>query len=83
MYAKTGKTALQKVTFVAGVSTQTASRAINDRPDVPSKTLTRFQEVIEKLDYKSSALARNVIHERSYTLGVVIAGLKFMVHPGY
>jgi len=61
---------------VAGVSTQTVSRVINERPDVSPETRKRVQEVIEALSYRPSALARSLISQRSHTLGVVIAGLK-------
>ncbi len=61
---------------MAGVSTQTVSRVINERPDVSPETRKRVQEVIKKLSYQPSALARSLISHRSYTLGVVTAGLK-------
>ena len=61
---------------MAGVSTQTVSRVINERPDVSPETRKRVQEVIEALSYRPSALARSLISQRSHTLGVVIAGLK-------
>jgi DNA-binding LacI/PurR family transcriptional regulator len=78
MYTKTGRTTIKKVASVAGVSTQTVSRVMNNRPDVSSETRKHIQEVIEKLGYQPSALARSLIHQRSYTLGVVTAGLKFI-----
>ena len=62
----------------AGVSVQTVSRVINDRPDVAPETRHRIQQVIDDLGYQPSALARSLIQQRSYTLGVVIAGLKFI-----
>jgi LacI family transcriptional regulator len=68
---------IKQVAKVAGVSTQTVSRVINDRPDVSSETRGRIQQVIADLDYQPSALARSLIQQRSYTLGVVTAGLKF------
>lgn len=61
---------------MAGVSTQTVSRVVNDRPDVSPETRKRVQEVIKRLSYQPSALARSLISHRSYTLGVVTAGLK-------
>jgi len=68
---------IKEVARAAGVSTQTVSRVINDRPDVSPETRGRIQQVIEELDYQPSALARSLIQQRSYTLGVVTAGLKF------
>lgn len=61
---------------MAGVSTQTVSRVINERPDVSPETRKRVQEVIKTLSYQPSALARSLIRQRSHTLGVAIAGLK-------
>ena len=77
MYTKTGRTTIKQVASVAGVSTQTVSRVINNRPDVSSETRKHIQDVIEKLAYQPSALARSLIHQRSYTLGVVTACLKY------
>jgi len=63
---------------VAGVSTQTVSRVINERPDVSPRTRRRVQEVIKELSYWPSALARSLINQRSHTLGVVTAGLRYI-----
>lgn len=63
---------------MAGVSTQTVSRVINERPDVSPETRQRVQDVIKDLNYQPSALARSLISQRSHTLGVVTAGLKFI-----
>ena len=69
---------IRDVARVAEVSTQTVSRVINDRPDVSPETRKRVQQVISELDYQPSALARSLISQRSYTLGVVTAGLKYI-----
>lgn len=61
---------------MAGVSTQTVSRVINERPDVSPETRKRVQEVIKALSYQPSALARSLISQRSYTFGVATAGLR-------
>ncbi len=63
---------------MAGVSTQTVSRVINERPDVSRETRKHVQDVIEKLGYRPSALARSLIRRRSHTLGVVTAGLNYI-----
>jgi LacI family transcriptional regulator len=69
---------IKQVAKMAGVSTQTVSRVINDRPDVAPETRERVQQVIEELKYQPSALARSLIQQRSYTLGIVTAGLKYI-----
>ncbi len=66
-----------QVAKAAGVSTQTVSRVINDRPDVAPETRKRVKQVIDQLGYQPSALARSLSQRRSYTLGVVTAGLKY------
>lgn len=69
---------IKQVAAVAGVSTQTVSRVMNGRPDVSDETRLRVQQVINDLGYQPSALARSLIQQKTYTLGVVIAGLKFV-----
>jgi DNA-binding LacI/PurR family transcriptional regulator len=69
---------IKDVARVAGISAQTVSRVINDRPDVAEDTRQRVQQIIEDLGYQPSALARSLIQQRSFTLGVVIAGLKYI-----
>jgi len=75
---RNGRATIKQVASVAGVSTQTVSRVINDRPDVSPETRKRVKEVIDQLGYQPSALARSLIRQRSYTLGVVTAGLKYI-----
>jgi LacI family transcriptional regulator len=78
MHLKSGRATIKEVASAAGVSTQTVSRVINDRPDVSPETRKRVQEIIDQLGYQPSALARSLIRQRSYTLGVVTAGLKYI-----
>lgn len=72
------RSTIKEVASVAGVSTQTVSRVINERPDVSPETRRRVQEVVERLGYRPSALARSLIRQRSHTLGVVTAGLQYL-----
>jgi LacI family transcriptional regulator len=69
---------IKRVAQEAGVSTQTVSRVINNRPDVAPETRQRVQEVIEELSYHPSAVARSLIQQRSYTLGVITFGLQYV-----
>ena len=78
MRQKIVRPTIKEVASAAGVSTQTISRVINERPDVSPETRKRVQEVIKRLGYRPSALARSLIRQRSYTLGVVTAGLRYI-----
>lgn len=78
MRLKATRATIKEVASVAGVSTQTVSRVINKRPDVSPETRKRVQNIIEQLAYRPSALARSLIQQRSYTLGVATAGLRFI-----
>jgi len=69
---------IRDVATAAGVSHQTVSRVINNRPDVADETRRRVWEVINELNYQPSAIARSLIRQRSFTLGVVTAGLKYV-----
>jgi LacI family transcriptional regulator len=72
------KVTIKQVAREAGVSTQTVSRVLNDRPDVAPETRQQILGIIDRLGYQPSALARSLIRQRSYTLGIVIAGLRFV-----
>lgn len=72
------KATIYEVAKEAGVSRQTVSRVINNRPDVAPETRRRVKAVIEKLEYRPSAIARSLSQRRSYTFGLVTAGLKYI-----
>jgi len=72
------KPTIYEVAKEAGVSRQTVSRVLNNRPDVSSETRKRIKDIIEQLDYRPSAVARSLSLRKSSTLGVVTAGLKYI-----
>jgi len=74
---KNGLATIKQVAKEAGVSSQTVSRVINNRPDVSPETRERVQQVIARLGYQPNAIARSLIRRRSYTLGVVASGLEY------
>jgi LacI family transcriptional regulator len=69
---------IKQVASEAGVSIQTVSRVLNDKPYVAPETRRRVLEVIDRLQYRPSALARSLIQQRSAMLGVVTAGLGYI-----
>ena len=56
----------------AGVSNNTVSRVLNNRPDVSPATRTRIQQVIEELGYRPNSLARSLLRRESLTIGLVV-----------
>jgi LacI family transcriptional regulator len=69
---------IRDVAAAAGVSHQTVSRVLNNRPDVADETRTRIWQIIEEMNYQPSAIARSLTRQRSLTLGIVTAGLKYV-----
>src|SRR5919197_4522085 len=78
MRQKVVRANIKDVASVAGVSVQTVSRVLNERPDVSPETRKRVKDVMKQVGYRPSALARSLSSQRSYTLGVVTAGLKYL-----
>jgi LacI family transcriptional regulator len=71
------KVTIHDVAAAAGVSYQTVSRVINQRPDVAEETRERILRIIQELDYQPSAIARSLTLGQSTTLGVVASGLEY------
>lgn len=56
----------------AGVSLMTVSRALNDKDGISETTRVRIQEVIERLGYHPSSIARGLVTKRTHTIGLVV-----------
>jgi LacI family transcriptional regulator len=56
----------------AGVSYQTVSRVINNRPDVSPATRRRVQNVILEMGYRPSRVARSLATARTATIGLMV-----------
>jgi len=68
---------IREVAEAAGVSTQTVSRVINNRPDVAPGTFERVQRIISDTGYSPNLFARGLTQGRSHTLGIVAYGLEY------
>jgi LacI family transcriptional regulator len=62
---------LRDVAAASGVSAQTVSRVINNRPDVADETRQHVWRVARQLGYRTNTLARSLASRRSYALGVI------------
>lgn len=63
---------IKDVAAQAGVSYQTVSRVINNRPEVTDETRARVQEVIDILGYRPNLAARSLPRRRSHIIGLII-----------
>ena len=68
---------IREIARMCGVSTQTVSRVINERPDVSPGTRLAVEAAIAATGFRPSAVARSLVQGRSRTLGVVVAGLRY------
>lgn len=67
---------LADVAQLAGVSLATASKALNNRPEVRVSTRERVHEAAEALSFERNALARNLSRGRSGTVGLLTTDLE-------
>ncbi|OGO63552.1 MAG: hypothetical protein A2030_02380 [Chloroflexi bacterium RBG_19FT_COMBO_50_10] len=68
---------MKDVAKLAGVSTKTVSRVVNNQGEIRKETRERVQVAIEQLGYRPNVLARSLIHQRTNTLGVVAWGIDY------
>ncbi len=66
---------MSDVAKLAGVSTMTVSRALNENPNVTDETRRRVFEAIEKLRYRPNEVARSLRDRRSRQIGILIPNL--------
>ncbi|MEM7799480.1 MAG: LacI family DNA-binding transcriptional regulator, partial [Chloroflexota bacterium] len=68
---QTVRLTIREIAKEAGVSTQTVSRVINDRPDVAEHTRLRIQEIIDRTGYYPSPHARGLTLSQNKIIGVI------------
>lgn len=67
---------LGDVALRAGVSVATASKALNDRPEVAPATRERVLDAARALGFSKNAIARNLSEGRTGTVGLLTADLE-------
>jgi transcriptional regulator with XRE-family HTH domain len=83
------KPTIKDIAFAAGVSPQTISRVLNNKPDVAPETRRQILKIITDLDFSPNEAARSLVHERnkrtSFTPGKVWTdqdGIPIQAHGG-
>jgi LacI family transcriptional regulator len=72
---------IRDVAREAGVSVSTVSRVIMESNSVREDTRARVQKVIERLDFRPSAIARGLVSKKTKTLGVVVSDISNPFYP--
>jgi LacI family transcriptional regulator len=68
-----GRVTMQQVAAEAGVSVSTVSKVINGRYGVATETFAHVSDVIERLGYEASLVARSLRNTRTNVIGVLVA----------
>lgn len=63
---------INDVARAAGVSKQTVSRAINDKPEISQTTKERILKIANEMGYRPSRLARAMNTQRTHLIGLVV-----------
>ena len=75
MIVKNGSATLVDVARAAGVSLKTASRALNDSPELRPATAARVREAMVRLRYQPNELARGLKAKRSAAIAMIAPNL--------
>lgn len=62
---------IREVARAAGVSVATASKALNERGRMTAETRERVREAARRLDFRPNAMARALVRQRSFTIGLL------------
>ncbi len=69
---------IKDVAKLAGVSVTTVSRVMNNRGYISSETKKKVEEAAIRLDYQPNQIARALLKNQSYLLGIIVPDLS---HP--
>ncbi len=71
------KITIRDVAAHAGVSYQTVSRVLNDRPDVAEETRQHVKQIIAELGYRPNRAAKSLAGRQSCVLGAIVRGFNY------
>lgn len=77
------KVTIEDISRDTGLSRGTVSRALNDRPDISTKTKQKVLETCKRLKYVPSHAARSLATGRSYAVAVLVDDLYSSFTAGF
>lgn len=63
---------MKDIAKIAGVSVNTVSRALNDRPEISEETKQHIKKIARELNYVPNAVAASLASKKSRSIGLVI-----------
>jgi LacI family transcriptional regulator len=66
------RTTIKDIAREAGVSTQTVSRALNNKDEISADTRARVLRIANQLGYRPNRIARSLATQRTQNLGLVV-----------
>jgi LacI family transcriptional regulator len=76
------KVTIADVAREAGVSSQTVSRVINNKGELKPETRRTVIDVIERMGYRPSSIARSLATNRTFTVGLSVPDIDNPFWPG-
>lgn len=71
---------IKDIAKLANVSIATVSRVINENGKVKGSTKTKIQQLIDSLNFKPNAYARDLVKSRSSSIGIIYPHFSFDCH---
>lgn len=63
---------MKDIAKIAGVSVNTVSRALNDKPEINEDTKRRIKQIASELNYTPNSIAASLASRKSKTIGLII-----------
>jgi len=73
---KSKRVTLRDIAERMGMTTATISKALRDGNDISRETREKVKAIAEEMGYRPNILARSLVQNRSYILGVVVPNLR-------
>lgn len=74
-FMKKGRVTIKDIAKELNVSSSTVSRALNDLPTIKKETKKAIKDLALKLDYKPNLQAQGFLHNKTYTIGIVVPSI--------